>query len=192
MSQLYIKRKSVFIAGTAILGAMVAALDWAFKTAGLKIPFFLMPDLKFDLLGIPMVLGMFLFGLFSGVITCVIAFISIASRGPPSAFLKFLAELSTLLGVYIFVKAKGSDALKSSKTKIYATVSGIITRVPVMAIANLLLLPLFFSARYTSELVIFLSPAIAIFNILQGTISALGGFLIYEAVTRRLPSLKAE
>lgn len=192
MAYLFVRRKSVFIAGTALLGAMVVVLDWGFRIAGLKIPYPLMPELRFDMIGIPIILSMFLFGLASGIITCAIAFISIAFRGPPNAFLKFLAELATLLGVYVFIKIKGSNALNSSRTKIYATVAGIITRVPIMAVANILLLPLFFSARYTLDLVIFSSPAIAVFNVLQGTISAFGGFLLYEAVTRRLPSLKQE
>jgi len=190
MNKLYTKRRSVLIAGTALLGATVAVLDWSFKIAGLKIPFPLMPDLKFDLLGIPIIVALFLFGLISGIITCAIAFISIAVRGPPNAFLKFLAELSTLVGVYLFIRIRGADTLQSSKTKVYATIAGIIARVPVMAMANLLLLPLFFSAKYTAETMIFLSPAIALFNILQGAVSAFGGFLLYEAVVRRLPSLK--
>jgi hypothetical protein len=36
LSQLYIRRKSVFIAGTALLGAAVFVLDWSFKAAGVK------------------------------------------------------------------------------------------------------------------------------------------------------------
>jgi riboflavin transporter FmnP len=190
MSLFYIKRKSVLIAGTALLGAIAAILDWTFKLANLKIPFPLMPVLRFDLLGIPMILALFLFGLASGVTTCAVGALSIAFRGPPNAFLKFVAELSTIIGVYIVLRIKGLGSLHSGKVKLLATGSGITVRVLVMAMTNLLLLPLFFSARYTFESVLFLSPAIAVFNVLQGVISAFGGFFVYEAVIRRLPALK--
>lgn len=190
MGLLYVRRKSVFIAGTALLGAITVTLDWAFKLANLKIPFPLMADLKFDLIGIPMILALFLFGLVSGIVTCAIGAVSIAVRGPPSALLKFIAEFSTIVGVYIVLKIRGLNALNMGKTKVFSTVSGITTRVLAMFVANVLLLPLFFSLKYTVEVVLFLSPAIAVFNVLQGAVSALGGFFIYEAVIRRLPSLK--
>ena len=190
MSLFYIRRKSVFIAGTALLSAITAILDWTFKLANLKIPYPLLLDLKFDLLGIPIILALFLFGLASGTITCAIGAVSIAFRGPPNALLKFVAEFSTVLGVYIVLRVKGLNTLNIAKAKLLATVSGITIRVIVMAVANILLLPLFFSLWYTVETVLFLSPVIAVFNILQGAVSTLGGFAIYEAIIRRLPSMK--
>jgi riboflavin transporter FmnP len=190
MSLLYVRRKSVFIAGTALLGAIAAILDWTFKLANLKIPYPLLPDLKFDLIGIPIILALFLFGLASGTITCTVGAVSIAFRGPPNALLKFFAEFSTVLGVYIVLRVKGLNTLNIAKTKLLATASGVTIRVIVMAVANILLLPLFFSRWYTVETVLLLSPAIAVFNILQGAVSALGGFAIYEAIIRRLPSMK--
>jgi len=190
MSLFYIRRKSVFIAGTALLSAITAILDWTFKLANLKIPYPLLLDLKFDLLGIPIILALFLFGLASGTITCAIGAVSIAFRGPPNALLKFVAEFSTVLGVYIVLRVKGLNTLNIAKTKLLATASGITIRVIVMAVANILLLPLFFSLWYTVETVLFLSPVIAVFNILQGAVSTLGGFAIYEAIIRRLPSMK--
>jgi len=39
--------------------------------------------------------------------------------------------------------------------------------------------------------VITLLPAICLFNAIQGIISIAGGFLVYEAILLRLPSLKA-
>jgi riboflavin transporter FmnP len=190
MSLFYIRRKSVFVAGTALLSAITAILDWTFKLANLKIPYPLLLDLKFDLLGIPIILALFLFGLASGTITCAIGAVSIAFRGPPNALLKFVAEFSTVLGVYIVLRVKGLNTLNIARTKLLATASGITIRVFVMAVANILLLPLFFSLWYTVETVLFLSPVIAVFNILQGAVSALGGFAIYEAIIRRLPSMK--
>jgi hypothetical protein len=61
-------------------------------------------------------------------------------------------------------------------------------RVVVMTVVNLLLLPVFFSRAF--EAVLLLLPVYAVFNVLQGALSALGGLLVYEAVLHRLPSLK--
>jgi riboflavin transporter FmnP len=188
MGLFYIRRKSVFIAGTALLGAIAAVLDWTFKLANLKIPFPLMTELKFDLLGIPMVLALLLFGLASGIITCSIGAVSIAIRGPPNAFLKFLAELSTILGIYLVLRIKGLKSLDRQRTKLLGAGSSIVVRVMVMTFANLLLLPLFFSQAF--EAVLLLLPIYAVFNVLQGALSALGGLLVYEAILVRLPSLK--
>jgi len=189
MSQFYIKRKSVFIAGTALLGATVVVLDVTFKIAGLKIPFPWLPFLKFDALGVPMLLAYSLFGFLSGVITSGIAFLSITLRSGDafSGFMKFLAELATIAGVFIILRARKPS---NNRWKAVAMISGLITRVVVMAIANFLLLPIFTSAK--TQIVIVWLPLISVFNVIQGAISIFGGFLLYEAVIRRLPSLKVE
>jgi hypothetical protein len=44
----------------------------------------------------------------------------------------------------------------------------------------------------TYNAVIVLIPLISLFNAIQGAVSVFGGFLIYEAVVLRLPSLKHE
>lgn len=188
MSQLYVKRKSVVLAGTALLGAIVAVLDWTFKIAGLKIPFPPLPFLKFDFMGIPMLLAYFLFDFPAGVVTSLIAFLSISFRDPFSGFMKFLAEFATIVGVYIVLRARKPS---NDKLKILAMFSGVVVRVTLMAIANLLLLPIFMYAFYETYLeVIVLLPLFSFFNAIQGFISVFGGFLFYEAMIRRLPSLK--
>ena len=191
MSQLYFKRKSVFIAGTALLGAVVAVLDVMFKIAGLKIPFPLFTDLKFDALGIPMLLSYFLFGLLSGLITSLIAFFTITLRSgqPFNAFMKFLAEFVTIIGVYLVLRKRGQSVLTKTR-KVLAMVSGITVRVLVMNIANVVLLPIFTPYYETPALVIAIVPFISLFNIFQGAVSVFGGFLLYEAVVLRLSSLK--
>ena len=60
------------------------------------------------------------------------------------------------------------------------------TRVGVTAVSNVLLLPIFMSGYYaTSFAVITALPFIASFNVIQGAISILGGFLLYEAILLR-------
>jgi len=187
LRRVYIERKSVFIAGTALLGAVVAVLDVTFKIAGLKIPFPLLTFLKFDALGIPMLLAYFLFGLLSGVITSGIAFLSITLRSGDafSGFMKFLAEFVTIAGVFIVLRTRKPTG---NRWKALAMISGIIVRVIVTAIANVLLLPIFMSGFYKTYTAV---PVLVIstFNAIQGAVSIAGGFLIYEAVIRRLPSL---
>ncbi|HKZ93522.1 MAG TPA: ECF transporter S component [Candidatus Bathyarchaeia archaeon] len=187
MTQLYIKRKSVFIAGTALLGSMVAVLDWAFKIGGLKIPFPILPMLRFDALGVLMLLSYFLFGFLSGTITGLVAWGSISLRDPTgfSGFMKFLAEFSTIVGVYLVLRARRPA---SRWWKTLSMASGVLVRVIAMAAANYLLLPVFTTARI--EVVVAWLPAISIFNAIQGAVSVFGGFLLYEAVILRLPSLK--
>ena len=181
MNLLPFKRKSVYIAGTSLFGALIFVLDWSFKLAGLKIPFPLFVNLKFDLLGIPIFIAYFLFGTFSGFTTSVIAMISIAFRDPFSGFMKFLAEFTTILGVYIVFKIKKPT---NKRLKIVATGSGILMRVLIMSIANVLLLPIFIPSL-TLDAIIVLLPLIGLFNTIQGVISIFGGFLFYEAVVLR-------
>ena len=192
MSQLYIKRKSVFIAGTALLGAVVVVLDLWLKMAGLKIPFPLFTDLKFDALGIPMLLAYFLFGFLSGAITSGIAFLGITLRSGQAfpAFMKFLAEFATIVGVYVVLRARKQSILER-KWKVLSMISGILLRVIVMDVANvLLLLPVFTTFYKTPVAVVAIVPFISLFNVIQGAVSVFGGFLLYEAVILRLPSLK--
>lgn len=188
MSQLYVQRKSVVLAGTALLGAVVFVLDWTFKIAGLKIPFPLLPFLKFDFMGIPMLLAYFLFGLPAGIITCLVAFLSISFRDPTlvSGFMKFLAEFATIVGVYVVLRKRKPYG---DKLKLFAILSGIIVRVALMGIGVVSLLPIV--GYYPTHIaVIVLLHLFSLFNIIQGSISVFGGFFLYEAVIRRLPSLK--
>jgi riboflavin transporter FmnP len=187
MSVFYIRRKSVFVAGTALLGAAVAVLDLGVR---LKIPFPFLPYLKFDVLGIPMLLSSFLFGFFSGSITSLVAWLSISTRDWFSGFMKFAAEFSTVIGVYAVLRARSPS---NAWWKSLAMISGMSVRVIVMAVANIVLLPVFMPAIYkTYDAVIVLIPLISLFNAIQGAVSVFGGFLIYEAVVLRLPSLKHE
>jgi len=102
--------------------------------------------------------------------------------------MKFLAEFATIVGVYIVLRARKPT---SDKLKILAMISGIIVRVALMGIVNVLLLPIFVPAFYPTHMaVVVLLPLFSLFNIIQGSISIFGGFLLYEAVIRRLPSLK--
>ncbi len=181
MSRLYTKRKSIFIAGTAILGATVAVLDWLSKIFSLKVPFPLLIFLKFDVIGIPAVMAYLLFGPLSGVIACLVAFLSISFRDPTGfkGFMKGIAELATVIGVFLVLRVRSPLVLHKFK-KIFAGISSVTLRVVVMAVAIVFLLPTWIVSL----------PILCLFNAIQGTISIAGGFLVYEAIMLRLPSLR--
>jgi riboflavin transporter FmnP len=177
----------VFVAGTALLGALVAVLDWVYKIGWLKFSF--VPPLtflKFDALGIPMMLSYLLFGILSGTITSLVGWFSISFRSPFSGFMKFAAEFSTMIGVYIVLRAR---SFSNVWLKIAALISGVLMRGIVMAMVNVLLLPIFTTT--TQEFVLAWIHFIFAFNVIQGVISVFGGFLIYEAIVLRLPSLRS-
>lgn len=64
-------------------------------------------------------------------------------------------------------------------------------RVVVMSVANVLFLPVYMGRYYANaEAVMPVLGLIAAFNAAQGAISIVGSFFIYEAIVRRIPSLR--
>jgi len=187
VNELYFKRKSVIIAGTALLGTLVFVLDWLFKMSGLKIIFPYMPALRFDILGIIVLVAFFLFGFYSATTTSLILMFSIGMRDPFSGIMRFAAEFATILGVYLVLRARRPA---SNRWKIASIGSGIAMRVGVTSITNVLLLPIFTLYYASSFAVISVLPFIATFNVIQGTLSIMGGFLLYEAIVLRFRNSK--
>jgi len=172
------------ITGTAILSALVVVFDYTLKFAGIKIPFPLFPVLKFDLDGIPIVLSLLLYGPYSALVTCFVAFVAILARSGAvvSASMKAIAEFGTVLGMVPFYR------IHSSRFKGLAIVSGISARVLVMVFANLAAWPLVFQSV---EAAIAFIPFLAVFNAIAGAISMSGGYLIHKALAKRAPTLLA-
>lgn len=174
------------LTGTTILGALVVVFDYTLKFSGLKIPFPLFPYIKFDFTGIPIVLSLLLFNLGSGVITSAIAFLAILVRSGElvGSSMKALAEFSTIFGMAIGLRLfKNSEKLR----KPVSIVLGCFTRVLAMFCANLIVQPLYYGMPFIEALLI--SPYIVAFNLIQGFLGMFGGYLIYEAIKRRFPSL---
>jgi riboflavin transporter FmnP len=183
------KMSTTFIAQTAILGALVVVFDYAMKFSGFKIVFPWLPYLKFDFTGIPIVLSFFLSGLTSGAATSIVAMLAILVRSGDvvSAFMKALAEFSTVLGMLIGL-TMFKNCLRLAKPASFFT--GCTVRVVVMALANLIVLPLYY--QMTFEAVLLTTPLTAVFNLIHGLLSMSGGYLIYEAIKLRIPSLIKE
>jgi len=187
LSSAYLRgRRSVIIAGTAVLSSAVAVLE---LTRYLRIPFPLFPTLKFDVMGIPMVLAYFLFGLVPGISTSLVSFAIIASRDPFSGAMKALAESATILGAFLVLRGKNPNT--SYLRKIIGIFSSVALRVMVMSVANVLFLPVYMGRYYANaEAVMPVLGLIATFNAAQGAISIMASFFIYEAIVRRIPSLR--
>jgi len=171
------KINTTTLAGTAILATLVVVFDYAMKFSRLKIPFPWLPFLKFDFTGIPIVLSLLLFGFIPGIFTSIIALVAILARSGDfiGSTMKALAELSTVVGMVLALKY----VPKFKKSMSF--VLGISTRCLVMFFSNLMV--------FSYEAALGMSPLTAAFNAIQGSISILGGYFIYEAIKSRIPSL---
>ncbi|MEM4523272.1 MAG: hypothetical protein QW738_08690 [Nitrososphaeria archaeon] len=163
---------NIKLALTSMFSALVILFDYSLKFFQLKIPFFWFTVLKFDFTGVPIVLSYFFVGLSSSAIVSFIAFLAIVLRSGNivSAFAKGIAEFSTILGIWLAYKL-------SLKSMIYNYIFAIFSRCLVMFFVNLLILPFIMFMPFES--VIQMLPIITIFNIIQGSISVLIGYIIY-------------
>jgi riboflavin transporter FmnP len=176
--------KTVTLTGTAILAALVVIFDYSMKYSGLKIIFPWLPFLKFDFTGVPILLSFYILGFYSSIFTSAVALFAILARSGDlvGASMKALAEFSTVVGVAFAIKS--IPKFKRSVPIIF----GVLFRCAVMFFANLLILPLFTSTLFMA--VLLQSPPIAVFNIIQGFISVLGGIILKEAVIKKIPAFR--
>jgi riboflavin transporter FmnP len=181
-------RDTVRLVGTAILAAMVIVFDYTLKYSGLKIPFPWMPFLKFDFTGVPIMISLFMFGLPSAVSTSLAALLGIIARSGElvGATSKALAELSTALGIAAGLRLTGDRGIEDTITKVTSVALGLLSRVVVMSLWNIVVLPNYQGIPY--DYVVGLLPMLGVFNAMQGAISALLGYTLYEAYIRRVPS----
>jgi riboflavin transporter FmnP len=158
---------------------LVIVFDYTLKFSGLKIPFPWYPILKFDFTGVPIALSLFLYGFPSSAMTSIVAGIGIMARGgdPISASMKVVAELSTVFGLFFGQKIGGSKYISWG--------TGLVSRVLVMSVVNLYVLPNVY--RVPMEAAIGLLPLIGVFNLIQGGITVGLGRFLYQAVQSRLP-----
>lgn len=177
------------LTGTAILAALVIVFDYALKYSGLKIPFPWYPNLKFDFTGVPIIMSLFMYGFPSAVTTSLVAGLGIIVRSGNliSASLKVFAELSTIVGMHLGlnVLSKGKDG-----TNYLAWVVGVASRVIIMSVVNLYVLPSIY--RVPMEATIGLLPLIGVFNVIQGLITIGLGHFLFSAVKTRLPNWSSD
>lgn len=177
-------RKAVIIAGASLFSALVAAVEYlSLAVPWLRIPFPLLPqlNLKFDMAEIPAALSFFVYGFPTGALTSAIVPLTIIARGttnPIGAFLKGAAVLSTILGI----------APLWNRNKYVSGALGIVSRVVLMSIVNLITLPTLYG--YTLEAALLALPVIALFNAIHAVLTVGVAHIIYTAIlSARLPRL---
>jgi riboflavin transporter FmnP len=181
------RNRTAKLTGTSILGALVIVFDYTLKYSGLKIPFPWYPDLKFDFTGVPIVLSLLMYGPDSALVTSLVAGLGIFARSgnPLSAAIKAVAELSSVAGLYVGLRATATRVLDGRWIVVSSCVS-VAARVAVMTLTNLYVLPNFYGVPV--EATVGLLPLIAAFNVVQGAVTAGLGVFLYKAVRRRLPA----
>jgi hypothetical protein len=102
-----------------------------------------------------------------------------------SAAIKSVAELSTIAGLYLGLRATATRVL-DGRWIVVSTCVSVATRVAVMTLTNLYVLPNFYGVPV--EATIGLLPLIAAFNVVQGAVTAGLGIFLDRAVRRRLPA----
>jgi riboflavin transporter FmnP len=176
------------LTGTAILAALVIVFDYALKFSGLKIPFPWMPFLKFDFTGVPIVVALLLFGLASAATTSVVASLGIVARSGDliGGAMKGLAELSTVVGMaaglHLAERISPSRVIRMAG----ALAVGVATRILVMSVWNLLVLPNFYGVPFNAT--VGMLPLLALFNAMQGAMTVVLGYTLHEAYVRRVPT----
>jgi len=104
-------RLSLKVSCSALMGALAVILT----LSGIEIPFPPLPYLKFDLAEIPSILTLGIFDLWSALAVATIHFIALSVfrgwiLGP---FMKYIAVVSTILGLYIGFRIVKRGALRS-------------------------------------------------------------------------------
>lgn len=173
------------LTGTAILSALVIVFDYMLKFSGLKIPFPWMPFLKFDFTGIPIVIALLLFDLQSSLSVSLIAGLGVLARSGDliGATMKVLAEASTVAGMFFGQKLvfQGQDI---DSNKLIPFIGGLVSRIVVMTIVNLIVLPNFYGIPWAG--VLGMVPMLGVFNAMQGAISIFFGNFLNEAYKQRI------
>ena len=168
------------VAGTAVLSSLAVVFDYALKYSNLKIPFPWLPYLKFDFTEVPIVISALLFGLIPGISASVVVSIDILARSGDviGSTSKGLAEFSTIIGMYIGLRI-------FCRFRAFGSISiGLTSRVLIMSAVNLLfvytgliLLPSVYKQTASTWILI-----VGAFNLAQGIISAVGGFVVFETI----------
>jgi len=181
----YSGRKTVNLVGTAILAALVIVFDYTLKASGLKIPFPWMPFLKFDFTGIPIVVSLLMFGLPSGGLTSAVASLGIIARSGDliGGLMKGIAEFSTVAGMAVGLRLGGNP--DSATTRGISYVTGVLIRILVMSLWNLAVLPNYYGIPFSAAIAML--PLLAVFNGMQGTLTVVVGYALYEAYKKRVP-----
>jgi len=192
----------------AVVAAVFGGLSSAVAMLRLSFPFPLLPYLKFDLAEIPVVFSFLAFGPSSGLLTSLVYWVvlTLVTVGewlwPIGPFMKFLAVVSTLAGVWLgsrmFANSKrcrlGSLLLRMGtlaalvRVAVMGAMNYVILAVVVpesLAFVNsLLLMTLGLSLGSELELILFIMLLTAAFNVVHIILSLVPPTLIVQKIER--------
>jgi riboflavin transporter FmnP len=173
------------ITGTAILAALVIVFDYALKFSGLKIPFLWMPFLMVDFTGVPIVVALLLIDLGSSATTSVVAALGIVARSGDvlGGAMKGIAEFSTVAGIVAGRRVAALIERGGTAEKALSLVAGVLFRVVIMSCWNLVVLPYYYGLPLQAA--VGMLPLLAVFNGMQGAMTVILGYLLFEAYVGR-------
>ena len=197
------------MAGSATFGALAALITLVAPPA-LQPPFPILFYLKFDAAEVVDVMAFLIFGPTAGLLTATIHGLILSTApggtGPFGASLKFIAVISTYLGIFLASKL-GKHSL--IRTSIIMTLLGIATRVLLTTIANyfyiVFLAQTIFGVNYTGfaqfvlsqsginltglDFIGFILGLTAIYNVVHAIFSTVVALLIVTSLLNRAPNL---
>jgi riboflavin transporter FmnP len=198
-------RKSIVIANVVVFSGLAIILSYIKA----ETPFPLLPYLKFDFAEIPVVILLLLVGPIPALIAEVIHFISLVFThgwvlGP---LMKLLAVIPMILGfwlgIVVYKKVRGSKRYNSTTGFILGNIIGIIARVIVCTITNIVVLlivaPEYLTyAEYTLQSVGFATASTfdvllltliltGVFNTLHVPISSIVSVIVVRGAVIRIP-----
>lgn len=181
------RRESVKLSITSVMAALSVVLSF------IQFPFPLVPFLKYDLAGVPLIIIALLVGPRYALIADTVLAIALLRGGDPiGSAMKWAAEASTFIPMYYSYRAL-SGKWRSLRLLFPASASiGIVGRVGLMVLANYLVDPWWLLIAHWvktySEAVattMYLLPLVAIFNLTLGLIYMAIAYPVYLTVLRR-------
>ncbi len=100
--------------------------------------------------------------------------------------MKGIAELSTVVGIAAGLHLAKRISPRRGIRMAAALVIGVVTRIIVMSIWNLLVLPNFYGIPFNTT--IGMLPLLALFNAMQGVMTVVLGYTLHEAYVKRVPT----
>lgn len=198
-------RKSVIIANVIIFSAFAVMLT----SLPAEIPYPLLPYLKFDLAEIPVMIILFIFGPLPSLVTEVVHWIGLTiTRGwILGPLLKFVAVVPMIVGFWlgVILYRKFSSENNTTISFIIGNIVGIVLRVIVTSIANILVLLVVapewleyagfalnsvgIVATSVFEVLMWTLLLTAIFNTLHVPLSSLVAIMLLNGINFRMPNI---
>ena len=142
------------------------------------------PFLEYDPADIPILIGTFAFGPFTGLLltiaTSIIQGITVSANSGLYGILMHIIATSTLVIIAGLIYCRN----KTRKAAIIGFLCGMLAMAMVMVVANLIITPLFMGV--TQEVVWGLMPFIVGFNLIKAGINGLVTFFLYKRISEFL------